>query len=127
METEKTGVQYPTVQIGDATYEIRFTAETMYDLGLAGIAFNPKWDAQTSTWSCDFTNMCQVLKVVIGFPGTARELAGLVFDTRDDIVVALIDGWGKVVLPSLQRRTAAAKARQEAKLMQESGATQQPV
>lgn len=124
---ERTGIEYPKVQIGDVEYDVKFTAETMYDLGRAGIAFNPKWDAQTSTWSCEFTNMCDVLKIVVGFPGTARELAGLVFDTRDDIVVALIDGWGKVVLPSLQRRAAAAKARQAARLMQETGATQQPV
>jgi hypothetical protein len=112
MNQNGTGVEYPTVELGGTKYEVKFTRATLYQLDKAGIVFNPQ--VVRSTASLKFSTIVDTLKLCIAFEGTAEELAELSFDKRDEILVVLVDAWGKVVLPSLQTRAAAIAANKQA-------------
>ena len=107
-----TGVEYPTVELGGKTYEIKFTRALIYRLDKAGINFAPTMTRQGAVThtACAFGTIIDTLKMAISFDGTAEDLAELAFDKRDEILDALVAGLGKVVLPSLQARAAARAA-----------------
>ncbi len=112
--TIETGVEYPTVELGGALYEVKFTRGVLYRLEKQGVMFNPqrKLNAGQVTWHLQFSNIVDVLKECIGFPGTHEELAELCFDQRDEISKILLDAWGNLMLPTLRRREAAAREAQ---------------
>ncbi len=109
-ETKDTGVDYPELDLGGTKYAVKFTRAAIYRLEKAGIVFNPTFirDAagKATGASTQFSNIVDVLHIVIKFEGTHDELAEFVYDRRDEISGVLIGAWGKVVLPSLQTRAA---------------------
>ena len=109
MELDKlTGVEYPTIELGGKEYTIRFTRALFYKMGKAGIKFNPQ---VTSTMvQVPFHELVDVMKLAIDFQGTEEELAEMLFDKRDQVVMPLVNAWGNLVLPTLKLRTQAAAA-----------------
>lgn len=106
---ENTGVDYPTIELGGKTYEVKFTRGLLYQLDKHGIKFNPQFANNSAT--CGLSAIVDTLRLAIGFEGSAEELAELVYDKRDEALTALVNGWGKVVLPSLQAKIAATVAK----------------
>ena len=115
-----TGVDYPTIELGGKTYEVKFTRGLLYQLDKQGIKFNPQFANNAAT--CGLSSIVDTLKLAIGFEGTADELAELVYDKRDEALTALVNGWGKVVLPSLQAKIAATVAKTKAAELPQSKA-----
>lgn len=110
-EEIKSTIEYPKLELGDQTYEIKFTRGLLFRLDKAGIQFNATINKTRSTMG--LANLIEVLHMAINFPGTTEELAELAFDKRDEIMTVLVEAWGKVVLPSLQARVAAQAAAQQ--------------
>jgi hypothetical protein len=110
---ENTGAEYPTIELGGTIYEVKFTRGLMYRLDKAGIQFAPKLSRTGGVVNseCSISTLMDTLHMAIGFPGTIDELVELAFDKRDEILSILMDGWGKVVLPSLKSRAVARAAR----------------
>ena len=106
---ENTGVDYPTIELGGKTYEVKFTRGLLYQLDKQGIKFNPQFANNSAT--CGLSAIVDTLRLAIGFEGSSEELAELVYDKRDEALTALVNGWGKVVLPSLQAKIAATVAK----------------
>jgi|GEM_PF-4151630 len=102
MEDQLKGVDYPTIELGGAPYTIKFTRAMFYRMGKAGIQFNPVFNGNTA--KIDFHVLVDVMKLAIGFTGSADDLAELLFDKRDEALRLLVDAWGNLVLPSLKLR-----------------------
>ena len=117
---ENTGVDYPKIELGGKEYEVKFTRGLLYQLDKQGIKFNPQFANNSAT--CGLSAIVDTLKLAIGFEGTADELAELVYDKRDEALTALVNGWGKVVLPSLQAKIAATVAKTKAAELPQSKA-----
>lgn len=109
---ENTGVEFPTIELGGKTYTVKFSRGLLYQLDKQGIKFNPQFTRDQA--SCGLSPLVDTLKLAIGFEGTADELTELVYDKRDEALTALVNGWGKVVLPSLQAKIAATVAKTKA-------------
>lgn len=107
-EIKASGTEYPELELGGVTYEVKFTRGILYRLDKAGVTFNPQFTKTTST--VKLANLIDVLHMVISFEGTHEELAELAYDKRDEVSSKLIQAWGKVVLPSLQARGSAQAA-----------------
>ena len=105
----ETGIDYPTIELGGKTYQVKFNRALLYQLDKRGIAFNPQFRNGGAT--CGLAAIIDTMQLAIGFEGTADELAELVYDKRDEALTALVAGWGKVVLPSLQAKLAATVAK----------------
>ena len=108
----ETGIDYPTIELGGKTYQVKFNRALLYQLDKRGIAFNPQFRNGGAT--CGLAAIIDTMQLAIGFEGTADELAELVYDKRDEALTALVAGWGKVVLPSLQAKLAATVAKTKA-------------
>lgn len=113
MNEEKltTSPEYPKLELGGKTYELKFTRGLMYRMDKAGVLFNATIKKTSSTMN--FSNIVDVLHMAIRFDGTHEDLAELAFDRRDEITSLLVEAWSKVVLPSLQARVAALSAAQD--------------
>lgn len=111
-EQKMTGIEYPKVELGGKSYEIKFTRAALYRLDDAGITFNPRFTQ--AGYTIGLANLVKTLHVVINFEGSHEELAELAYDNRDDIGAKLVDAWGKVVLPSLQAKASAMAAAKQA-------------
>lgn len=104
-----TGVEYPTIELGGKSYTVKFTRSTVYRLEKAGIKFNPRFSNGGKTVNMQFAEVVDVLAVCIGWPTNELEdLAELVFDVRDEATRIIVDAWGNLLRPSLERRLAAA-------------------
>lgn len=108
MEETKAPGEFPGIELGGETYQVKFTRGLLYRLDKMGIQFSPRFTPQGST--CSLSNIIDVLHVVIGFKGTHEELTELAYDKRNEIHEKLVDAWGKVVLPSLQAQQSAQAA-----------------
>lgn len=94
------GVEYPKVELGGVTYEVKFTRGLIYRMDKAGISFTPRFLNQGKQVQLSFSNLIDVLRMAISFPGTAEELAELAYDKRNEITTALVNGWGNLLLSS---------------------------
>ena len=92
------GVEYPKVELGGVTYEVKFTRGLIYRIDQAGISFTPRFSDQGKQVQLSFSNLINVLRMAISFPGTAEELAELAYDKRNEITTALVNGWGNLLL-----------------------------
>lgn len=97
--------EFPSIELGGKTYQLKFTRGALFRLDDAGISFNPAFTP--AGYSIKLANLIRTLHIVIGFAGTHEELAELAFDRRNEIGALLVQAWGKVLLPSLQLRTSA--------------------
>ena len=105
-------VEYPKITLGGTEYEVKFTRGLLYRLEKAGIVFTPAIKNRGA--SCGLVVLMETLHMAIGFKGTVEELTEIAFDQRDEVLTVLVDGWGKVMLPSLQTRAAAVAKRKPA-------------
>lgn len=126
-ELNGTGVKYPTIKVGDAEYEVKFTRGVLYRLEKAGVIFNPRFTNGGKTWTLSFSNVVDVLHACIDFNGTHEQLAELIFDTRDVAANILMEAWGNLMLPSTKRRAAAATAQRQAEAAEAPPASEKPV
>ncbi len=107
---------FPEIDLGGKKYAVKFTRGTMYRLDKAGIPFSP--NVSNNQVTSKFSNIVDVLHMVVGFEGSHEDLAELIYDRRNEIQTILVEAWGKVVLPSLQ---AMASAQAAAKPTAETG------
>lgn len=94
-----TGAEYPTIELGGVTYEVKFTRSTLYRMGKAGIRFAPQ--VTSGLIQMPFHEIVDALALCIGWTGTADELAELCYDRRNELITPLVNAWAKVVLPSI--------------------------
>ena len=111
MNEKLTGTEHPVIELAGVKYPVKFTRGMLYNMGVAGIKFNPVVTAGTAR--VDFHVIVDVMKLAIEWPGTAQELAEVLFDKRDQALTMLMEGWGNLVLPSLQSRVQSVAAKQE--------------
>jgi len=97
--SEKTGIEYPKVKLGEHEYEVRFTRAVMYRMGKMGLSFTPR--VANGVMQADFHQIVDVLHLTTGFPGTPEELAELCYDKRHELIAPVLAAWAKVVLPSM--------------------------
>lgn len=102
MEENKAPGEFPEIELGGETYQIKFTRGLLYRLDKMGIQFSPRFTPQGST--CTLSNIIDVLHVVIGFKGTHEELAELAYDKRNDIHTKLVESWEKLCCRRFKRK-----------------------
>lgn len=109
-----TGATYPTVELGGVLYEVKFTRSMIYRMDKAGIKFSPEFiDGGKGGVKLSFSNLVDVLKVAIDFPGTADELSEMAYDKRNAITTILMNAWGNLLRSS---KAPVATAQPEAQL-----------
>ena len=98
----KSGIEYPTIELGGKTYTVRFDEAAMYHLDKKGIRFNPQFLNGGKQIQMGFSNIVDVLKLTTRFAGTEEELAALVWPKtkRDEACNALVTAWGNLLLSS---------------------------
>ena len=108
-----TGIEYPKVKIGETEYEVKFTRSVLYRMGKMGLKFSPR--VSNGVMQAEFHEIVDLLHLSTGFPGTAEELAELIYDQRHELIAPVVAAWGKVVLPSINTlRPAGASAEGQA-------------
>lgn len=110
MDTNGSGIEYPTIELGGKTYTVKFTGAAMWRMGKAGVAFRVTHTEDRQKLTTQFHNNVDVLYACIDFKGTIDELADLAWPKRQEVANVLIKGWGNLLLPSAQvqiRETAA--------------------
>ena len=117
------GIEYPKIELGGKTYTVKFTGYAQYRMQKAGIVFSPAFLNEGKQYSIGFSNLIDVLAICIDFKGTTEELSNLVYpiDKRNEVGLALMAGWGNLLLSSGQikiRETAANPTDQPAPLTQ---------
>lgn len=111
--SERTGVDYPTIELGGKTYAIKWTRAAAYDLSLAGVNLGGVVSAPGKL-SIPFHQVVDGLYILIGFEGTKHELAELVHGKTQEAYDKMILSAGKIA-PS-----------KTAKLQESAADTQQP-
>lgn len=118
MEELTTGAEYPSIELGGQSYQVKFTRGLMYRMDKLGLSFDAKFtkEGELIRTTMPYHNIIDVLHMAIGFKGTQEELSEFVYDRRDEIMVLMVGAWGKVALPSINARLSvqsAAKANAE--------------
>ena len=108
--TNGTGVQYPTIVLGDKTYTIKFGRAMLYRMDKLGVKFLPTIippaGDRPGVVNMNFSQIVDVMHIAIGFQGTHEELAELVYEQRNEAVTALMVAWGKAFPPKTPVLTA---------------------
>jgi hypothetical protein len=94
-----TGIEYPTLELGGKTYTIKFSGSALYRLekNRVEIAFEK---AANGGAALKLTQMVDILHPMINFPGAHDELAELVFPVRQEALNAILLALGKAFPPA---------------------------
>ena len=109
MDQNGTGIEYPTIKLGEKVYTIKWTPITEYDLSAAGVNMqgipNPH-NPQKIT--IPFHTVIDALHILANFGGTKYELAELVSGRTQEAWDKIIASRGKATPSKIAKQEAPA-------------------
>jgi hypothetical protein len=90
------GIEYPTIKLGEKVYAIKWSAATEYDMSAAGVSLGGVASPIPGKVNIPFHQVVDALSILIGFEGTKHELAELVTGRTQEAYDKIILARGKV-------------------------------
>jgi hypothetical protein len=116
--SQNTGIEYPTIKLGEKIYPVKWTAANEYDMSAAGVSLmgvpNPHAPGKVNI---PFHQVVDALHILIGFEGTKHELAELITGRSQEAYEKIVLARGKAT-PSKTAKQEAPAADGQALLTQ---------